>query len=379
MEPQDGFPRELLNQPTPARVAYFVGYTMAHPKLVEAAVKLIHSIEQPAGASLIFIFGPTGVGKSTLLRRVSQKITQAALPQMEIAPGYIPIAGIEAVAPELANFDWKDFYYRVLLALQEPMIDNKINYSSTKLTLRFALEQALHYRKPDAFYIDEAQNLGKVASGRKLRDQVDCIKSLANIGKTKFLLSGTYELLMLRNLSGQLTRRSIDIHFPRYRAEFDQDVRAFKSVVQSFQRYLPLAEAPDLLGCWDFCYERSIGCVGILKDWLSRTLSAVLERDENALTLTFKDLERHAWSLEQCMIMLCEAKEEEKKLTHRASIQDELRAALGLELAVAHVQESQVAKPEAAESKPFSTRKRRSVGKPLPKRRPVGEGQYGNY
>jgi len=310
---EESFPPEILNQPTSARVAYFVGYTMAHPKLVEVAQKLMHSIEQPAGASLIFIFGPTGVGKSTLLRRVSQKITQAALPQMEIEPGYIPIAGIEAVAPELGNFDWKDFYYRALIALQEPMIDNKINYSSTKLKLRFALEQALRHRQTDAFYVDEAQNLGKVASGRKLRDQVDCIKSLANIGKSRFLLSGTYELLMLRNLSGQLTRRSIDIHFPRYRAEFDQDVRAFKSVVQTFQRYLPLAEAPDLLGCWDFCYERSIGCVGILKDWLSRTLNAVLETDENALTLKFKDLERHAWSLEQCMIMRMCCKRRRKK------------------------------------------------------------------
>lgn len=118
--------------------------------------------------------------------------------------------------------------------------------------------------------------------------------------------------------------------------------------------------------------------VGILKDWLSRTLSAVLEREENAVTLKFKDLERHAWSLEQWMIMLSEAKEEEKKLAHRVGIQSELRAALGLELAVAHAQGSQVAKPEAAESKPVGTRKGKSVGKPLPKRRPVGEGQYGN-
>ena len=99
MKPQDGFPRELLNQPTQARVAYFADYTMAHPRLVEAAVKLMHSIEQPAGASLIFIFGPTGVGKSTfLLRRVSQKITEAALPEMETDKGYIPIAGIEAIS-----------------------------------------------------------------------------------------------------------------------------------------------------------------------------------------------------------------------------------------------------------------------------------------
>lgn len=378
MTTRDGFPRSLLNQPSKARVAYFIDYTMAHPILQQAAMKLMHSIEEPAGASLIFIFGPTGVGKSTLLRRVSQKIISAALPKMNIDPGYIPIAGIEAIAPEFSQFDWKDFYTRALMALQEPMINNKINRSSTKLKLRFALEEALRHRQSHAFYVDEAQNLGKVASGRKLRDQADCVKSLANIGNTRFLLSGTYELLMLRNLSAQLTRRSMDIHFPRYRAELDLDVRAFKSVVQTFQRYLPLAETPNLLECWDFCYERSIGCVGILKDWLSRTLSAVLDSDENALTLTRFDLERHAWSSEQCMIMLAEAREEEKKLADKAGLQQELRAALGLELAATTTTDCPIATANAASSKPTGNHKTRSVGKPLPKRRPVGEGHHVN-
>lgn len=31
---------------------------------------------------------------------------------------------------------------------------------------------------------------------------------------------------------------------------------------------------PDLLPVWDLLYERSVGCIGILKEWLDRALIA---------------------------------------------------------------------------------------------------------
>jgi hypothetical protein len=36
--------------------------------------------------------------------------------------------------------------------------------------------------------------------------------------------TGTYELLALTNLSGLRNRRTIDVHFPRYHADRDEDV-----------------------------------------------------------------------------------------------------------------------------------------------------------
>lgn len=368
MQKQDGFPRELLNQPVSDRIAYFQDYTMPHKKLEKAAERLKHSIQQPAGASLIFVFGPSGVGKSTLLRKITQELIEAALPEMEFDRGYIPIAGIEAIAPEFSNFDWKDFYVRALMALNEPMIEKKINRTDSKLKLRLALESALRNRKPDAFFVDEAQNLSKVVSGRKLRDQTDCIKSLANIAQTQFVLCGTYELLVLRNLSGQLCRRSTDIHLPRYYAEDINDLKAFQGVLKTFQSYLPLPETPNLWEHWDFCYERSIGCIGILKDWLSRTLSAVLEENKDAKTLTLKHLEDHAWSTNQCSIMLKEAKEYEKNVDNLIA-SDTLRTDLGLNVATSS--------PESDPSLETSTTNRAGrVGTPSPCRRPVGENQH---
>ncbi len=289
MTPQEGFPLTLLKQPTIDRIAYFKHYTIPHPALLKAAQKLMGAIDEPAGVSLMFLFGPTGVGKTTLLRRITQKLIAAALPVLEQDKGCIPIAGVEVATPEFSNFDWKDFYLRALAAVQDPCINLPIHSRITNLKLRTALETALRNRQLKVFYIDEAQNLGKVASGRKLRDQTDCIKSLANLTRVQFVLAGTYDLLMLRNLSAQLCRRSIDVHLPRYRAENTEDLRAFKGVVQTFQHHLPLQKEPDLLQHWDFCYERSVGSVGILKDWLSRALASALE--EGAMSLTIKHLD----------------------------------------------------------------------------------------
>src|SRR5207249_10727352 len=147
-------------------------------------------------------------------------------------------------------------YQRALRSLEEPLIRHKIGpYGQDPPTftsrtsgaeLRYALEQALRFRRPAAVMIDEAQHLTKMASGRKLSDQLDSLKSLANLTGCVHVLIGTYGLLPCRNLSAQLSRRSIDIHFRRYRADDPKDVEAFQRVIFSFQRQLPLAEEPQL-------------------------------------------------------------------------------------------------------------------------------------
>jgi len=72
-----------------------------------------------------------------------------------------------------AQFIWKDYYRRALIALEEPLIDHKISYrvrgvfrdNSGRLTLdsraagleiRYALKNALIHRRPAAFFVDEA-------------------------------------------------------------------------------------------------------------------------------------------------------------------------------------------------------------------------------
>lgn len=137
---------------------------------------------------------------------------------------------------------------------------------------------------------------------------------------------GTYDLLPLRNLSGQLSRRSIDIHFPRYGTS-TQDLQAFKNTLLTFQAHLPLLIEPALLKYWEYCYVHSLGCIGILKDWLTRALEDALS--ENAKTIEFEILKRNALTSEQCEKIADESLEGETSLSKRGETSARLMEMMG--------------------------------------------------
>jgi len=346
--PDHAFPQDLLGQPPEAQLGYFKSFTIAHPKLKEADAVLKQAIQEPAGWSLIFVYGPTGVGKTTLRRRVEKHLKESMMEALRQNPGLVPVASMEAAAPDSNQFSWKDYYRRALLALDEPLVDRKLTCHvrnsfhdvrdtfgraltdprAAGLEIRLALESALIHRRPAAFFIDEAQHLAKMKSGRKLQDQLDSIKSLASLTNTLHILVGTYELLPFRNLGAQLSRRSIDIHFPRYRAESSEDYTAFRNVVFTLQRHLPLTGESDLLPHLEYCYERSIGCVGLVKDWLTRALALAL--NQGASTVNLKILEKTAWSLDQSERMARETVDGERDVSENAENRDRLRHLLQL-------------------------------------------------
>jgi hypothetical protein len=176
------------------------------------------------------------------------------------------------------------------------------------------------------------------------------------------VLVGTYDLLVVRNLSAQLSRRSVDIHFSRYRATDESEMRAFKSVLWAFQRNLPLEEEPDLLQQWKYCYERTVGCVGVLKDWLTRVLAEAMERGEKTISRSL--LEQHALSVDRCDQMVTEAAAGETALTEDDNAAYRLRVRLGLEQAPA---QQGHAKGQGSSRPPQSQR----VGQRKPQRDPV--------
>ncbi len=337
------FPRELLSRAWTERLAYFQAYTVAHPLLLEAKQKLLNAIQEPVRNSLVMVLGPTGVGKTTLRLKTEQVLTKDLLNELDFDRARTPVVSVEAIAPPSGRFNWRDHFKRMLYAMDEPLVERKerLPLSSADSGVRFtcsprvhgeeyhrAVEHALRFRRPTAVLIDEAQHLAKMASGRRLLDQLDVIKSIANCTRTVHVLFGTYDLLAFRNLSGQLSRRSVDVHFRRYQAETNDDRRTFLNILCSFERQVPLPEPPRLVEKWDYLYEGSIGCVGVLKEWLVKTLATLLKRGSPRLTL--RDLEEHALSVSQCEKMLREATEGEARMAEGDGARSRLRLALGL-------------------------------------------------
>jgi energy-coupling factor transporter ATP-binding protein EcfA2 len=371
----------LLAQPPAERLQSFKDFAVAHTLLVEAKDRLLDAITESAPNSLVIVSGPTGVGKTTLLAKIRQLLSAKALQDTEQDPGHLPVVIIEATPPESRTFSWRSHFKRLLLAMNEPLVDCKRRLNPVDRTTQtlppfpndrgvtadyhYAVEQALRYRRPRAVLIDEAQHLFSRASGRSLEDQLNVLKSLANRSNTVHVLCGTYELLRIRNLSGQLSRRSIDIHFPRYDVAKAADRRTYMKILQTFAEQMPLPEAPDLVKFWEYLYERSIGCVGILKDWLVKGLSSAIRQSDR--TLTLKHLEKHALSVAQCDRLIEETARGESQFREGADALGRLRLRLGFpdptrskELAVA-----------SAADRP----RQQHPGQRHPKRDVVGAGQ----
>jgi AAA domain len=222
---------------------------IAHQILKQTYDSLLHAIRHPASASTILVFGPTGVGKTTLLQQIEKQLIKDAIIDPKTKPGHIPVVSIEAVSPDSSNFNWRDYYVRALTALDEPMLQDKISYEVRGIhrdeqgklifesnarapDMRRVLEKCLQYRQPRAFFVDEAQHFQVMASGSRLLDQMNSLKSLASLTKTVHVLVGTYDLLELTKLNAQLSRRSIKIHFPRYRIDNEDDFREFKKLLR---------------------------------------------------------------------------------------------------------------------------------------------------
>jgi archaellum biogenesis ATPase FlaH len=384
-----GFPRELLEQSIDARRLYFETKVVAHQLLKEAYDALLHAIRYPAGTSLILVFGPTGVGKTTLLQRIVKQLIEDAAADPLTSPGHIPVVAMEAASPDSGNFSWKDYFTRALIALDEPILADKVTYDvrgihrdeqgqliiERRLTitdLRQVLEKCLSQRRPRAFIIDEAQHFKKMTSGRRLLDQMDTLKSLANMTSTVHVLIGTYDLLGLMGLSAQLSRRSTEIHFPRYHADKPEDVKEFKKLLRTLQRHLPLVEEPDLESHYEYFYERCLGCTGMLKTLLNKALGAALEQQER--TLTPQRWERHAEPPQKLKQMLHEIREGEEVLKEDATHVQDLRKLLGLgglSLGSEPPQKTTTPLPVRSANPPKASRRR--VGQRSAKRDPVGK------
>ena len=319
------FPRELLDESLDKRYAYFQEVKINHKLLDDAIRAVFQAIRNADRDSLLFAYGPSGVGKTTLADLVVGKIIRLHLKSLEIDRQWIPAVRVQLEAPPSGLFRWGDALAGAMVSMGEPLVEFKLPPRSAEEITSYpkvfersdvrryyqAYLNTLKFRHPELVLFDDAQYLGRVSS-KKLTNQMDVAKCLAYKSNTRHGFIGTYELLALRNLNGQISRRStMDVHFRRYRNE-KNDRGFFSKAIRTFEGYLPVELRPELEAHLDELMERSVGCIGNLKKWMERALNLAL--NDGGRELTIEHMRSSAWSESQLSKMFAETMAGEDEL-----------------------------------------------------------------
>ena len=323
---------------------------VAHSKLKDAFEALSWVIqEEPENVEeLHLLVGPSGSGKSTLMKRLEADILIRYSAEMEADKGMIPVIYAQLTAPQDGNFNWKDFFSRLLENFNEVLIRKKIILhpeaildgevistirSLVRDELRRAVRNSFTYRKTKFLLLDEAGHLLITKSSIPARVQFEIIKSIAQELHIPIILAGDYSLLKILELNGQLTRRTEVVHFSRYTVEElseknNRHGQSFINAVFSLLEAMPVQKDEGWIEHIDYFFAHSMGVIGILKKWLKRALWKTLMSEQRVLTREILNSTRK--SNKALKLMIGEAKLGEAQL--RDIDDQEISKELGLEI-----------------------------------------------
>ncbi|MBO0794473.1 MAG: TniB family NTP-binding protein, partial [Ktedonobacteraceae bacterium] len=276
-------------------------------KIKHAALKkmddmLMNAIDEHTSYSILALYGPSGVGKSTVMKRIVER-RRAEAPD----PARVPVVMVQASPEDVGSAARLDFYRQVLQQLRGhvavrdrilnlPLANVRAKKSTDPaewLEMRDAVLYALDLLKVQAVCIDEAQHLMQADAAQKPSIQLDWLKSLTNQSQLLYILVGNFSLYDFCHLNGQLARRVREEQFCRYHLGSQADAVEFTSALKVLLEQVPLqVNIPEMLMHWKWFGEWSIGCIGILSDWVVETASTLCRAGETVLAL--EALAKHA-------------------------------------------------------------------------------------
>jgi energy-coupling factor transporter ATP-binding protein EcfA2 len=276
----------------------FASVTVKHDKQ-NAAKEQIEFIVSCDDISIIVLTGPTGSGKSTLLEQFASEYLAERAAEMQADPSLRPIAYATATASGHKGFDWKTLYATTRRNHRDPFAATRsrrndgrkpsivlIGEDASAALQREQLESSFIATGTTIWIIDEAQHVLNGGKSGTPGHQYDILKSLAQSAGVQLILCGPFDLPTSMAHSGQLSRRTARVSLNRYRWAA-AEIKVFASAIDTLLKNLPVELAyPDVKSNLEFFYIRTLGCVGIFKDWAAKTFLRVIKLGRTEMTLT---------------------------------------------------------------------------------------------
>src|SRR5215472_4871153 len=183
---------------------------------------------------------------------------------------------------------------------------------------------------------------------------------------------GTSHCMISASLYGQLARRVREEQFCRYHLDQQGDAVDFTSALKKLLEQVPLqVNIPEMLTHWKWFGEWSIGCVGILSDWVVETAATLCRAGEKVLTL--EALTKHALKPAQRLRLETEARTGEFKIAEaKAKSEEDLQQLLGRPSMVPGVPFGRSTFSDASPTTPPPRSSTKAIERPA-HRDPVGE------
>ena len=321
-----------------ARLAALQQYKIKHASLEKMDDLLKNAIDEHTSYGILALYGPSGVGKSTVMKRIAERCREE-----ERDSSVVPVVVVQASPEDVGSAARLDFYRQVLhqlrghVAVRDRILNlplasvrgKKSTDPAEWLEMRDAVSYALDLLKVEAVGIDEAQHLMQADATQKPSIQLDWLKSLTNRSNLLYILLGNFSLYDFCHLNGQIARRVREEQFCRYHLDQQDDAVEFTSALKVLLEQVPLqVNIPEMLTHWKWFGEWSIGCIGILSDWVVETASTLCRAGETKLTL--EALAKHALKPAQRLKLETEARTGEFKIEEaKKESERELQRLLG--------------------------------------------------
>ena len=270
-----------------------------HAEYERVREKLLTDLAFENQSQILVVVGLSGVGKSRLLTDVDQRLISHV---REAAARLLsPPAIVTTPPPSKGMFDWRTFYTNSMKSLNEPDADGKRDLSDffdpttrerpvttpphpSVSKLQDMLINTIAAKRPIAFLIDEAQHLANVTRGERVGQNLDVIKFVADQSRVNVVLGGTIAARQMLYHNAQLSRRVSVTYFHRYPKTpggIGQIVGSWSAIIEALD--LPVDDA--ISGEEEMLYDHTLGCVGVLVQWLERTIRLAKRKNSRKITL----------------------------------------------------------------------------------------------